>query len=114
IQVGLEFECGISGSRLTAAQRQKIGIARALLRRPQVVILNEATAALDAGSQTKVLDRLLPEVEGKTLIMVMQSPRLAERMERTAVMRGGRVVETGTWAELSQSGTALSQLLGSE
>jgi ABC-type multidrug transport system fused ATPase/permease subunit len=51
IEVGLDYAVGIAGSRLSPAQRQKVGLARGLLKRPDLVILNEATAALDGSTQ---------------------------------------------------------------
>jgi putative ABC transport system ATP-binding protein len=114
VQVGLDFEAGIAGSRLSAAQRQKVGMARVLLRRPDVLILNEAFAALDSGSQGAVIDGVLREMDGRAVIAVLNRPSQAVRFGRVAVMRGGRMVEEGVWADLNKDGTALRALLDQE
>src|SRR5258708_8256453 len=56
IAVGLEFSVGTSGSRLAVSQKQKAAVARALLKRPDIVILNEATTALDGTTHSKGMD----------------------------------------------------------
>ncbi len=115
IEIGLEFEVGIGGSRLSTGQRQKVGLARTLLRRPDVLIFNEATAALDSGSQAKVMANIFKEAEGRAMVWALQRASLGERFDRVVVVRGGRIVETGAFAELRdvESG-ALKLLLGEE
>jgi putative ABC transport system ATP-binding protein len=115
IEVGLDFEVGVGGARLSAGQRQKVGIARILLRRPDILIFNEATAALDSGSQAKVLANIFSETEGRGLVCALQRASLAETFDRVMVMRGGRIVETGGFDELHDAeGGALKTLLGEE
>jgi putative ABC transport system ATP-binding protein len=115
IEVGLDFEVGVGGARLSAGQRQKVGIARILLRRPDILIFNEATAALDSGSQAKVLANIFSETEGRGLVWALQRASLAETFDRVMVMRGGRIVETGGFGELHDAeGGALKTLLGEE
>ena len=63
VEVGLDFQVGIGGSRLSTAQRQKLAVARAVLKRPDVFILSEATSALDGATQTKVVANLLEGVQ---------------------------------------------------
>jgi putative ABC transport system ATP-binding protein len=115
IEVGLDFEVGVGGARLSAGQRQKVGIARILLRRPDILIFNEATAALDSGSQAKVLANIFSETKGRGLVWALQRASLAETFDRVMVMRGGRIVETGGFGELHDAeGGALKTLLGEE
>ena len=102
IKAGLDFEVGIAGSRLSAGQRQKVAIARALLRRPDVLIFNEATAVLDSGSQAKVMARVLTETEGRSVVWSLQRASLAELFGRVLVLRGGRIVESGAFGELRE------------
>ena len=75
INAGLNSQAGLAGSRLSQGQRQKLSIARALLRRPDHLILNEATSSLDSGSQTIVMSNLLSEMKGSCLLYTSPSPR---------------------------------------
>lgn len=114
IEVGLDFQVGIGGSRLTAAQRQKIGIARVLLRRPEVLVFNDAVAALESGAQGRVIDRVLAESEGRTVVWAMQRPDLARRFQRVLVLQDGRVVEDGAPDKLDRDGTEFHALAAGE
>lgn len=115
IEVGLDFEVGVGGARLSPGQRQKVGLARALLRRPDILIFNEATAALDSGSQAKVIANIFKETEGRGVVWALQRASLADRFDRVMVMRGGRIVETGGFVELQNTeDSALKALLGEE
>lgn len=105
IEVGLDFPVGIGGSRLTAAQRQKIGVARVLLRRPEVLVFNDAVAAIDSAAQGRVIDRILAEAEGRTVVWSLQRADLARRFDRVLVLRRGRVVEDGPPDKLDRDGT---------
>jgi len=105
IEVGLDFQVGIGGSRLSASQRQKIGIARVLLRRPDVLVFNDAVAAIDSAAQARVLDRILAELDGRTVIWALQRADLARRFDRVLVLRGGKVVEDGPLDRLDRDGT---------
>ncbi|HEY9566670.1 MAG TPA: ABC transporter ATP-binding protein, partial [Thalassobaculum sp.] len=105
IAVGLDFQVGIGGSRLTAAQRQKIGITRVLLRRPEILVFNDAAGAIDATAQGRVIDRVLAEAEGRSVIWVLQRADLARRFQRLVVLRGGRTVEDGAPDALDREGT---------
>lgn len=104
-EVGLDFQVGIGGSRLSAAQRQKIGIMRVLLRRPEVLVFSDAAGAIDSAAQGRILDRVLQEAEGRTVIWALQRADLARRFRRVVVLRGGRVVEDGAPDNLDRDGT---------
>ena len=71
IDVGLDYNVGTAGSRLSLAQRQRAAIARAVLKRPDLLILNEATSALDGQAQAKVTQGLREEFAGRGLIWVL-------------------------------------------
>jgi len=114
IEIGLGAEAGIAGSRLTTPQRQKVAIARMLLRRPDIFILNEAVSALDSGVQGPTLARILKESADRTVILIAHRTRLAQPFDRVLVMRGGRVIEDGTFDTLDKEGTALRGLLDEE
>ena len=106
-ECGLDYPVGIAGSRLSSVQRQKLAIARAVLKRPDVLVVDRATAPLDASSQNRILDNLLKEFDSRALIWVVHRASLAERFERTIVLEGGKVVEQGTFADLNRPGSVL-------
>lgn len=111
---GLDFSVGVAGARLSAAQRQKLGIARAVLKRPDLLILAEAGNALDGASQAKVVRNLLKEFKGRGLIWGLSRARFAKDFDHLLVMRAGRVVEQGTFEQLNRPDTALKELLAAE
>jgi putative ABC transport system ATP-binding protein len=114
IGVGLDFNVGPSGARLSASQRQKGGIARALLKRPDILILNEATTALDGPTQTKVMDGVQQECQGRGLVWVLHRASLARHFERVLVFENGHLVGQGNFDVLDKPGTALKALIEAE
>jgi len=110
MEVGLDYSIGIGGTRLTGAQRQKVSIARAVIKRPDVLVLNEATAVLDDASQTTVMRNLLRELEGRGLIWLVHRASLGKNFDQALVMENGRVAEQGSYSELNQPGTLLKEL----
>mgnify|MGYP003341102833 CR=1 FL=1 len=111
LEVGLDFPVGIGGSRLTQAQRQKLAVARTLLRRPDLLILNQSLSALEGAAQGKLLGQVIEETKDRSLIWVLSRTQWARHFERVIVVKGGRIVEQGTYAELDRPGSALSELL---
>jgi ATP-binding cassette subfamily B protein len=97
---GYDHQVGERGARLSAGQRQRIAIARALLRDPALVILDEATSALDPESESLVqeaLDRLL---SGRTTLVIAHRLSTIVKADRIFVLRSGRIVEEGKHEEL--------------
>ena len=86
------------GRNLTAAERQLIAIARMWLVRPDILLLDEATASLDPATEEAVLDAMCSL--GRTVILVTHRIAAAERANRAVVVDGGRIIESGTHAEL--------------
>lgn len=113
-EAGLTYEVGIAGSRLSGSQRQKLAIARCILKRPDILIISEATASLDSGSQSKIMSALLEEFSERCLIWSLHRASLARSFDQVLVMRGGRVVERGTYADLDKDGTYFKELLAAE
>ena len=111
--VGLDYRVGIGGARLGPAQRQKVAIARAVMKRPDVLVIDEATAALDRASQRRVMDNLFTEFEGRTLIWSVHHASLGEEFGHTLVVDGGRVVEQGRFADLKRPGSLVQRLVES-
>ena len=115
INAGLDSQAGLAGSRLSQGQRQKLSIARALLRRPDHLILNEATSSLDSGSQTIVMSNLLLEMKGRNITWALQRASLAENFDRVLVLSGGQVVEDGSFQDLvKKEDSVINDLLREE
>ena len=114
VDIGLNYEVGTGGSRLSLAQRQRAAIARALLKRPDLLILNEATTALDGHTQAKVGDGIRQDMAGRGLIWVLHRASLARDFDRVLVMSGGKLQEQGTFSELNRRDTLTGHLLAAE
>ncbi len=111
---GLAHPVGVAGARLSAAQRQKVNIARGLIKRPDLFILNEGIGNLDGAGQRRVLEAVLAEMKGRGVIWSLHRPGFARHFDRVIVMKGGRAVEQGSFDELDREGSALRELLETE
>jgi putative ABC transport system ATP-binding protein len=96
VDLGLDFEVGIGGSRLSAAQRQKLGLARGMIKHPDLLIIEHATAALDVAGQAAILAKLLREPIGAGLVWVMTDMAHAQGFDRVILMDSGQVLGQGT------------------
>ena len=111
VEVGLNYDVGVSGSRLSSGQRQKLAIARSVLKRPDILFLAEATVALDTASQGLIMRNLLEEFADRGLVWVLHKPDLARDFDHVLVMRSGKIAEDGTFEDLNRDGTYFKQLL---
>ena len=111
IEAGLEYHVGIGGGRLGAVQRQKVGLARALIKRPDVLVLADATAALDGASHGRIAENVFRDCEGRGIIWSLHRADLARAFDEVVVMRSGGVAESGPFAEMDRDGSALRELL---
>ena len=112
--VGLDYQVGTGGLRLSEAQRQKIGIAVALLKRPDIVVFNDATAVLDGATETAIIERLKSEQVDRSFVCSLHRPRLASAFEQILVMDQGRLVEQGRFEDLQKSGSWFEPLMAAE
>ena len=95
---GIDAPCGENGANLSGGEKQRISIARCLLRRASVLLMDEATAALDAATAREIMEALL-SLEGMTRIVVthrLEAP-LLQQFDEILVMRGGRIEERGSF-----------------
>jgi subfamily B ATP-binding cassette protein MsbA len=107
---GLDTTIGERGALLSGGQRQRVAIARAILKDAPILILDEATSALDAESEHLVQTALAGLLEGRTTLVIAHRLSTIERADRILVMEGGRIVESGTHAELLAAGGTYSAL----
>ena len=114
IAVGLDYPVGTGGSRLSEVQRQKLAIAAAVLKRPDIIALNDATAALDGATESGILERLKAEFAERSVVWSLHRSRLASSFDRVLVMEHGRVVGQGLYRDLEKSGSALAPLMAAE
>jgi subfamily B ATP-binding cassette protein MsbA len=109
---GYATRLGADGARLSGGQRQRIALARALLRDPEVLILDEATNAVD-GVSAELIRRMLTEFgRGRTLIVVSHRPATVEGADQIVLLDAGRVRERGRAPELLQGGGLFARLHG--
>ncbi|MDL5206150.1 ABC transporter ATP-binding protein [Streptomyces sp. ALI-76-A] len=106
----LDTLVGERGATLSGGQRARVALARALLVRPRVLILDESTAHLDNTGDAQLAAAL--REEGRTTIVIAHRPATIRRADRIAVLEQGRIAEEGSWEELtSRPGSALNHIL---
>ena len=113
MEAGLEFQVGVGGGRLSTVQRQKLNLARALLKRPDLLIANEATSAMDPSVQDRIAETILQMRDGKGVVWIANRAPMAAKFDKVVVFAEGRVAEQGQFAELNRDGTALHGMLQS-
>ncbi|RKQ95315.1 ABCB family ABC transporter ATP-binding protein/permease [Maricaulis maris] len=101
---GLETRVGERGLKLSGGEKQRVGVARAILKDPAVLILDEATSALDSQTEGEVQAALADAAEGRTTIAVAHRLSTIAGADRIFVLDGGRVAEAGTHDELLARG----------
>ena len=103
LDIGLDFEVGSKGDRLSGGQKQKLAIARSFLKDAPILVMDEATASLDNSSQAKIQEILETDYRGKkTVVAVIHRLDLTAAYDRIFVLKAGRIIEQGTYYELME------------
>ena len=103
---GLDTVVGERGERLSGGERQRIALARALVRRPALLVIDEATAQLDAENERRILAALQSLRGRTTVVAIAHGPALLQAADGIVLLESGRVAATGTWRELAARITA--------
>ncbi|WP_273510394.1 ABCB family ABC transporter ATP-binding protein/permease [Planktotalea frisia] len=97
---GYETTVGERGLKLSGGEKQRVGIARTLLKNPPILLLDEATSALDSGTEHEIQDALAKAAEGRTVITIAHRLSTIADADRIVVLADGQIAEQGSHAEL--------------
>ncbi len=111
---GYDTVLGERGFSLSGGQRQRVAIARAILADPAVLVLDDATSAVDATKEHEIRAALTTVMEGRTTLVIAHRPATIALADRVAVLEDGRIVEQGTHAELLRGSARYRALLALE
>ncbi|WP_299352819.1 ABC transporter ATP-binding protein/permease [uncultured Shimia sp.] len=107
---GYETAVGERGLKLSGGEKQRVGIARTLLKNPPILLLDEATSALDTETEQEIKEALARAGEGRTVITIAHRLSTIAEADRIIVLEQGQIVEEGTHAALLDKGGRYSQL----
>jgi len=111
---GYDTLIGERGVNLSGGQRQRVALARALVTGARVVVLDDPLSAVDTLTERRLVRRLRPALEGRTVLIATQRLSTVELADRAVVLRGGTIVESGSPGELLRRGGAFAELFGDE
>lgn len=108
---GYDTLIGENGERLSGGERQRISIARAILKDAPIILLDEATASLDAENESKIQSALSALIEDKTVLIIAHRMRTVSGADKIVVIKDGAITETGTPLELKEKQGFFSSML---
>jgi ATP-binding cassette subfamily B protein len=111
LPLGYNTKIGADGNGISAGQRQRILIARAVYRNPQYLFFDEATSALDANNEKVIMENLNMFFEGKTAVVVAHRLSTVKNADKIVVLEKGKLIEEGTHAELTAKRGAYYELV---
>jgi ATP-binding cassette subfamily B protein len=100
LPLGINSRIGKTGLDISGGQQQRILIARAVYRKPQILILDEATSSLDAVTEAKIMENIFESFKGKTLVIAAHRLSTIKNAEKICVIDNGKIKESGTHEEL--------------
>ena len=112
--VGLDSPVGIGGGRLSVAQRQKLGLARAIVKRPDMLVLYDPLGPLDLKEQMELRDALLDEIGERTVIWALQHDEWASAFDQVIELSEGRLVHQGPVDAAGKPPAETPQLINAE
>ncbi len=113
LPMGYDTRVGERGVRLSGGQRQRLSIARAILRDPDILVLDEATNSLDSLSEAHIQAAIEELGKGRTLLVVAHRLSSIQKADHIVVLDAGRIIEQGEFAELMARNGLFAQLFGS-
>ncbi|CAG8214940.1 unnamed protein product [Penicillium olsonii] len=111
LKEGYGTPVGSSGNLISGGQKQRISIARALIKNPRILILDEATASLDSGTEMRIQRSLESVVVGRTVIVIAHRLSTIRNADNIIVMRQGKLIEQGSHTELLAANGAYAELV---
>jgi ABC-type multidrug transport system fused ATPase/permease subunit len=111
---GYDTLIGERGINLSGGQRQRVALARALVAGARIVVLDDPLSAVDTLTERRLVQRLRPALSGRTVLVATQRLSTVEIADRAVVLLEGRIVESGTPADLLRAGGEFATLFGDE
>ncbi|MFC3227284.1 ABC transporter transmembrane domain-containing protein [Marinibaculum pumilum] len=109
--VGMNMPVGIGGGRLSASQRQRLAVARAVIKRPDLLLLSEPMSALDAGQEERIMGNLFETFGDHGIVWALQRPEQAAKFDHILLIQSGRIVAQGSTEEMQAEDSAFQRYL---
>jgi ATP-binding cassette subfamily B multidrug efflux pump len=107
---GIDTRIGTRGMSISGGQKQRLALARALVGKPRIIILDDCTSALDSRTEADLWERLHEVLPGMTAIVITHRPDTLQRVDRIFVLDQGRIIESGSHFELMDKGGLYSKI----
>ena len=114
IESGLGYDVGVAGGRLSSIQRQKLGLARSLLKMPDLLIINEATSGLDPASERRLVENIRKLMKTHGILWILGRVQLSEMFDQVMIMERGKLIDKGSYSDMLNRNEHFQQLLASE